>query len=482
VDKAGRTTTALVTVLVILTGGADAFARGRGGRGTVRYSGRATSSTSRHAPKQRTATQAKARRPSRYGSVRHSTASKDWSDIPGRLMQAPIVPEGTDALGSDTGVAAVVRVSGEAGAGTTGQPAAVSDGATPAIGSTGPRPVAGRGPRNRGALADVPDGSLRVRVGDQWHYRHGYRWYRPYWHGDDVYYQWIYPPVGYYYPELPASREKVDAFKRTFYYVDGVYYEQGTRNGQAGYLVSEPPGEAETKAEAIDPREILRRMSDFLADQKQFRVESEHHYDEVLSTGQKVRLSSRRAVSIRRPDAVAAEVIGDGHDKRFTYDGRTLTVFDRDRNMYASAPMPDTIDGMLDTMAERYGAVIPAADLLYSDPYKAIGANVKGGRYIGLHEVGGYPCHHLAFTGDVVDWQIWIQDGARPLPRLVLLTYKTLTGQPRYAMAVSEWVLDTPLPESLFRTTPPSGAERIEMVPTRPGAAPDQADGELTVK
>ena len=42
---------------------------------------------------------------------------------------------------------------------------------------------------------------------------------------------------------------------------------------------------------------------------------------------------------------------------------------------------------------------------------------VLTGEYVGVTELSGVRCHHLAFRSGDVDWQIWIEDGDKPLPR-----------------------------------------------------------------
>ena len=44
--------------------------------------------------------------------------------------------------------------------------------------------------------------------------------------------------------------------------------------------------------------------------------------------------------------------------------------------------------------------------------------NVETGTYVGQPVVRGVPTHHLAFTQKNIDWQLWIEDGANPVPRI----------------------------------------------------------------
>jgi len=53
--------------------------------------------------------------------------------------------------------------------------------------------------------------------------------------------------------------------------------------------------------------------------------------------------------------------------------------------------------------------------------------------------VDGVECEHLAFRGVDTDWQIWIETGARPVPRKYVITSKTLAGAPQYTLRIKDW-------------------------------------------
>jgi hypothetical protein len=181
---------------------------------------------------------------------------------------------------------------------------------------------------------------------------------------------------------------------------------------------------------------------------------------------------------VSRPDKVAVDLVGETESKRFTYDGATFLMQDRQRNVYSQVPMPNTIDGMLDTLSRVYGVDPPLDDLLYANPYDGLVAQVETGQYLGRHSVLGVECDHLAFTQAAVDWEIWIEGGDRPLPRQIVIRHKQIEGVPTFTAVVTDWALAPVFPPGFFDTKPPGGAQRIEMVPVAqrqeappPGAA-----------
>jgi hypothetical protein len=108
--------------------------------------------------------------------------------------------------------------------------------------------------------------------------------------------------------------------------------------------------------------------------------------------------------------------------------------------------------------------VIPLGDFLYADVYARLMSDVQRGVYLGIHEAAGVPCHHLSFEQATIDWQIWIDAGTEPLPRKLLITYKTEDGVPQYAVTIRKWNLQAKLPDALFAFSPPEGAPRVEVV------------------
>ena len=75
----------------------------------------------------------------------------------------------------------------------------------------------------------------------------------------------------------------------------------------------------------------------------------------------------------------------------------------------------------------------------------------------------GVPCEHLAFTQGNIDWQLWIEDGPRPVPRKFVITYKDEPDSPQFTAVFSNWDFTTELPDFLFTFEPPTGASRIKV-------------------
>ncbi len=125
--------------------------------------------------------------------------------------------------------------------------------------------------------------------------------------------------------------------------------------------------------------------------------------------------------------------------------------------------MPATIDEALDWVFDMTGTVIPLADFLYADSYSRLMGSVQRGTYLGIHEAAGVPCHHLAFEQATIDWQLWIDAGPDPLPRKLVIAYKTEDEVPQYAVTIRTWNFAPPVADDRFRFSPPAGATRIDV-------------------
>ena len=90
-------------------------------------------------------------------------------------------------------------------------------------------------------------------------------------------------------------------------------------------------------------------------------------------------------------------------------------------------------------------------------------AEVLYGKYLGVHQAAGVPCHHLSFGQDGVEWQIWIDAGAQPLPRKLAIAYWDQPGVPQYQAVFRHWTLDPKLTADQFVFKLPTGAKKIDL-------------------
>lgn len=216
---------------------------------------------------------------------------------------------------------------------------------------------------------------------------------------------------------------------------------------------------------AVEPRadELLKRMGDYLGQAQFFSVNAEIWQDVQLSSGQRIQSGRTVELRVRRPNRLRAEIQSTRRNRELFYDGDALTLLNRAQNFYGTVRTSGSLDKVMDVASERFGIAIPLEDFIRSDPHKDLLQNVTGGVNLGPVSVLGVPCEHLAFTQTNIDWQIWIENGPKPVPRKFVITYKDEPDSPQFTAIFSNWDFETKLPDFVFKFEPPPGASKIKV-------------------
>ena len=216
----------------------------------------------------------------------------------------------------------------------------------------------------------------------------------------------------------------------------------------------------------VDPQaqNLLRQASTYLQQQKSYRFQADITFDDVMPPDFKLQYHSTAQVMVSRPDKFRVDYVSDRRQMNFYFNGKELTIFDPNANVYTSLSLPKNIDTALNKVDDNYSFVVPLSDFIHSDPYQALASKIKTGYYLGKSTIGGVSTHHLAFSQENIDWQIWLEDSKRLLPRKLVISYKNLPGSPQYSAILSNWEFK-PLASSLFEFKAPDNADSIDIVP-----------------
>jgi len=221
---------------------------------------------------------------------------------------------------------------------------------------------------------------------------------------------------------------------------------------------------ASQTARADDAAQILRAMTDYTGAQKSISAAFDSDIEVIISPElQKIQFSSSGQIKLNRPDKLRIRRTGGYADVELVFDGKTLSLYGNNAKSYVQADAAGTVDEVIDTLQAHTGAGMPGTDLLLSHSYDELMANVVAGEHIGLGVVDGVECEHLAFRGIDTDWQIWIEAGARPIPRKYVITSKTLAGAPQYTLRIKDWKTDAVADADAFVFKPPTGATKVSL-------------------
>jgi len=243
--------------------------------------------------------------------------------------------------------------------------------------------------------------------------------------------------------------------------------------------ISGTPAQEKTNTSPQAER-ALRAACQYLAEAPFFSLTAEIWREHVTESGQKLQFSRTVTFEVKRPDRLHVEIRSPHSERGFWYEGKSLTVLDRKRNLFSTASMPGTLDAALDKAHDQFGIDLPLIDLAVSDPYTSATAKVLKESYYGLAPVLGVDCHHLAFTQENIDWQMWIQNGPQPLIRKLVITHKNEEGAPEFTALITRWDLTARISDSDFVFEPPRGATKVEMRQDRAEGGQDHSSGTVT--
>jgi hypothetical protein len=223
--------------------------------------------------------------------------------------------------------------------------------------------------------------------------------------------------------------------------------------------------QAQSAGVAPEAKQILKASTDFLASQQRFTADTRNTLEIVLTSGQKIEFNSTGHQFVQRPNKLRSERSGDLIEQVFVYDGKSLTLYQPQDKVFAQVAAPATLEEMLDLAREKYDVVAPFGDLIFKNAYDILMDGVTEGIVVGKAVIEGVVCDHLAFRAPDLDWQIWIQEGAQPLPRRIVITTLDLPNAPQFAVTVTRWNLEPSFDAQTFTFTPQAGMKQIELLP-----------------
>jgi len=245
--------------------------------------------------------------------------------------------------------------------------------------------------------------------------------------------------------------------------------------------VSAPQAESAT-AEDVDPKEVVRRMCDYLKSLKEFSFKGEVTDDQTFAGGRKLQYAFAMEGYVKRPDKIRLNAQGDLENKQFFYDGKTITIFDTAGKVYATMSTPPTIDEALEKAYQEYGLRLILAAIAKTNLYEQIIRGVTSEFYAGEGTVFGVKCQHVAFDKEQAEVQLWVEASDKPVLRKVIITYKNVEYSPQWTAFLTEWNVSPQLADNLFVFTPPQGAEKIDFVPVKKAEAPKKGKGQAKKK
>jgi hypothetical protein len=216
-----------------------------------------------------------------------------------------------------------------------------------------------------------------------------------------------------------------------------------------------------SRADQADAKRLFKAVSDYLGAQRAISFDYDVNLELVSTQQQKIALASSGTATLNRPDKLHLTRTGGFANVEMVFDGKTLTLWGKNSNLYTQIEAPGTIDQLEDVLRNKYHRPVPGADMLISDPYNALMPEVTDVKDLGAGVIHGVECDHLAFRTKEVDWRIWIAQGARPYPCRYVITSKKVTGWPQYILDTWGWKTGAEVASDGFKLAIPAGAKKL---------------------
>jgi len=218
-----------------------------------------------------------------------------------------------------------------------------------------------------------------------------------------------------------------------------------------------------TVADEAQAKRLLKAMTDYVGAQQAISFDYDANLEVVTKDRQKLALVSSGTVSISRPDKIRATRSGGFVDIETVFDGQSLTLLGRNKNVYVQVETPGSLDHLIDELQRKYDRALPAADLFRVKAYDELMAEVVDVKDLGSGVISGTECDYFAFRTADVDWQIWIAQGSRPYPCRYVIASKGITDGPQYSVQIRNWKTGGDVASVDYRFTAPANARRVDL-------------------
>lgn len=162
------------------------------------------------------------------------------------------------------------------------------------------------------------------------------------------------------------------------------------------------------------------------------------------------------SVKVDRPGNYRADTKGDIKDRSIYLHKGQFTMIDHGFGYYAQLNTPETIDGTLDYLYEKFGIRTALSTLIYSDMNKRV--KFKKNKYFGTVNVAGVECDYVAFKNGDKEIHVWVTKGDKPLVK----TLSIMEGD-RRVNATLVWDTDPKFSKNDFVFKAPKGVTKISV-------------------
>jgi hypothetical protein len=212
--------------------------------------------------------------------------------------------------------------------------------------------------------------------------------------------------------------------------------------------------------------EICKKVGDLYKNAKTLHTEGTIA-TKIDNDGQKREMTVTAVYEIERPNRLSLKTQVNGDAKKgpdVFSDGKTLTVYRKAIQKYVQEDAPKDVSGLgtkiLPIGAATTGILVP--NILNDDPADGLLQGVNSCSYIGLEKVDGTPAHHMKFSQDQFDWEMWVASEGKPFVLRMKQSVDGGNGKATTTETYKNSTVDAPAAKDAFTFSPPKDATKVD--------------------
>lgn len=210
--------------------------------------------------------------------------------------------------------------------------------------------------------------------------------------------------------------------------------------------------------------EVLKAVQAYMSGLDTLLVRADIAEDSVYGDTHKLQFGGVLKIGIQRPAQFFAVYHSDFENRRMYINDGTFTVFDEDVNVFAQAAAPGSLDEVFDRLHANFGINSPGGELFGGNAYELLVKNASKVIYVGVSNVNGTDCHHIAGVLENMDWQLWVQKDGDPQLCKYVVTDRDVPLAPQFSITFTKWAANADISAAAFEFQAPADAEAIEFV------------------
>jgi hypothetical protein len=178
--------------------------------------------------------------------------------------------------------------------------------------------------------------------------------------------------------------------------------------------------QAQDKAAKLDKKvvELCKQAGDLYKNAKSLHTEGTF-VTKIDNNGQKREINVTVVYEIERPNRLSLKTQLDGDAKKgpdVVSDGKKLTLYRKALKQYTQEDAPKDLSEFSGRLPQAgplaAGMLFP--NILTDDPAGSLMEGVNSCSYVGIDKVDGTPAHHMKFSQDQFDWEMWVASEGKP--------------------------------------------------------------------